>query len=266
MENQVVIQENDSMTIRDYKYSFASLASKCAKLILENGGETYRAEEVANRMLKSRGISDVQTYATPTVIIVSINEKDDNFSFSHRIKSRGVNLEKVSKVNDVVRKFTDKKITVTEAEKMVGDIESYTGYDEITTCLFAALGGGSFAIIFGGRIRDFLVAFLISFFSNLLSNRVDKYSKTPYLSYIISGAFIGILAVCTSKYLFFTSADKVISGAIMPYVPGALLTNGVRDLISGDLVSGTSRIFEAMLVATFLAFGVGIGLILVRQI
>ena len=53
--------------------------------------------------------------------------------------------------------------------------------------------------------------------------------------------------------------DKIIIGSVMPLVPGLLITNAVRDLMSGHLVSGMSKGAEALLTA--LAIGGGIALI-----
>jgi len=57
-----------------------------------------------------------------------------------------------------------------------------------------------------------------------------------------------------------TSIDTIIIGAIMPFVPGLILTNAVRDFIYGDLLSGSSRFFEAILVGTSVAVGVSFGI------
>ncbi|MDY2735580.1 threonine/serine exporter family protein, partial [Intestinibacter sp.] len=49
----------------------------------------------------------------------------------------------------------------------------------------------------------------------------------------------------------------LIVGSIMPLLPGVAFVKGLRDLISGDLVSGVSRVFEAFLIAAAIAIGVG---------
>lgn len=49
----------------------------------------------------------------------------------------------------------------------------------------------------------------------------------------------------------------VIVGSIMPLLPGVALTNGIRDFISGDLISGVSRVSEALLTAIAIAVGIG---------
>ena len=50
----------------------------------------------------------------------------------------------------------------------------------------------------------------------------------------------------------------ILTGALMPLVPGLALTNALRDLFKGDLLSGMVKICEALLTAFALGGGVGI--------
>jgi uncharacterized membrane protein YjjP (DUF1212 family) len=56
--------------------------------------------------------------------------------------------------------------------------------------------------------------------------------------------------------------EAVISGAIMPLLPGLAITNAVRDTMRGDLVAGMARTTEALLSAVLLAAGVAVALML----
>ena len=60
----------------------------------------------------------------------------------------------------------------------------------------------------------------------------------------------------------FSSMDMshMISGAIMPLVPGLAFTNGIRDIADGDYISGTVRMIDAILV--FLSIAAGVGLVI----
>ncbi|NMN63647.1 threonine/serine exporter family protein, partial [Lacticaseibacillus paracasei] len=53
--------------------------------------------------------------------------------------------------------------------------------------------------------------------------------------------------------------DFIIIGAIMPLVPGVAITNSIRDMLAGHLLSGMARGMEAILSAC--AIGVGIAMI-----
>lgn len=54
--------------------------------------------------------------------------------------------------------------------------------------------------------------------------------------------------------------DNILVGALMTLVPGMALTNALRDLFMGDLLSGIVRMCEAVLSA--LALGGGVAIVL----
>ncbi len=73
--------------------------------------------------------------------------------------------------------------------------------------------------------------------------------------------FLGALAAAAlgsaAHYLWpQLSRDLIVIGGIMPLVPGMAITNAIRDVIAGDLLSGTSRGLEAALTSAAVAMGV----------
>ncbi len=58
-------------------------------------------------------------------------------------------------------------------------------------------------------------------------------------------------------YIIGIKLDTIIIGGIMLLVPGLAITNAMRDMMSGDLVSGTARAIEAFLISVAIAAGSG---------
>src|SRR5690554_4095156 len=81
------------------------LASFAGQLILENGGETYRAEDTMVRMLENK-VDDVETFVTPTGIFVSVEHSGNIYTKVSRITRRGTDLNKIALVNDLSRRFS----------------------------------------------------------------------------------------------------------------------------------------------------------------
>jgi len=50
--------------------------------------------------------------------------------------------------------------------------------------------------------------------------------------------------------------DNIVVGGIIPLVPGVAITNAIRDVIAGDLLSGLSRGLEAALTSVAISMGV----------
>ena len=54
--------------------------------------------------------------------------------------------------------------------------------------------------------------------------------------------------------------DNILIGSLMPLVPGVAITNALRDLFDGDLLSGIARATESILTAAALGGGIGIAI------
>ena len=80
------------------------------------------------------------------------------------------------------------------------------------------------------------------------------------------GAFTVGLSTLLVQHFLWTPlmADAVLIGAIMPLVPGATLTTGIRDTINGDYSAGTARIAEAVVTALAVATGVAGSMMVLR--
>ena len=72
---------------------------------------------------------------------------------------------------------------------------------------------------------------------------------------VVSSAVLTLLAFLTVKAFPGCEASKIIIGGIMLLMPGVALTNSIRDVISGDIVSGMLRFAEAMIIALAIAAG-----------
>lgn len=87
-----------------------------------------------------------------------------------------------------------------------------------------------------------------------------KYTKVRFLSELIAAMIMGVLALGLNYLYPKMIIDNILIGALMTLVPGLAMTNALRDLFMGDLLSGIVRMCEAILSA--LALGGGVGLVL----
>ena len=55
--------------------------------------------------------------------------------------------------------------------------------------------------------------------------------------------------------------DKIMIGNIMLVIPGIQLTNSLRDMISGDMISGLLNLSEALMKAISVAMGFALGVL-----
>ena len=88
---------------------------------------------------------------------------------------------------------------------------------------------------------------------------IVRFPLNSFVTSIFSGALIAFFAYLVgfwgSALGFEISSFIVMIATLMQVVPGLAIVNGIRDIISGDLVSGTARIIDAFMTAAALSTG-----------
>lgn len=229
------------------------------KIMLESGAETYRIEDTMERICSVEDINAVNTFVTPTGIFVSVHTKtDEHFTTIRRVKTRTTNLSKVYQVNNISRQFVAGVISFEEALILLEEIDNSDTQKRLYHILSAGCSSGFFAILLGGSLGDSLIAAfcgaLIQTFAIFSLNRGISY----FIPNLVGGSISAVIAILFAEILHIGSMDKIIIGSIMPLLPGLAITSAIRDTIYGDLVSGTTRGAEALLIAISIAAGVGI--------
>ncbi|WP_207893693.1 threonine/serine exporter family protein [Tepidibacillus fermentans] len=232
------------------------------KLMLANGGETYRVEDTMLRIAQSFLEGEASSYVTPTGIFLTLQEENQQKTKFIRIHLRSIDLNKVVLVNDISRKISDGLMTIDEAYEKLREIEQLNPlYPMWLKTLAAAISSGLFVLMFGGDWKDSFPAIIAGGIGFIIFVLLHDIAKVKFFAEIVTAFLIGLIVSVSTKMGFGTNLDKIIIGSIMPLVPGVLITNAVRDLMAGDLVSGLARGAEALLTA--LAIGTGIAVILV---
>jgi uncharacterized membrane protein YjjP (DUF1212 family) len=240
------------------------LATSAGQIILESGGEIYRVEDTINKILNSYDIRDAESFVTPTGIMVSLTDmQGDVISLIHRVSKSTVDLEKVALVNSLSRELMVNPLPLDELEIKLKEISDKESYSIRFQLLMAALCGFSFTILFGGSLVDASISLFIGISVRLLQLVTREIKLNAIFINIIGGALVAILVTIFTKLIpFETDQDTIIIGSIMLLVPGIAFTNGIRDTLMGDYLSGVSKGMEAFLIAVGIAIGAGFGLAL----
>lgn len=87
----------------------------------------------------------------------------------------------------------------------------------------------------------------------------QKMGISKIIKNIVGGVIITAVALIAQKMSILNDLhlSGMISGAIMPLVPGVAFTNAIRDIADSDFLSGTVRMIDAILVFVYIAIGVG---------
>ena len=244
------------------------LATSAGQIILESGGEIYRVEDTITMILNSYDIRDAESFVTPTGIMVSLTDmKGDIISLIHRVSKSTTDLEKVALVNSLSRELMITPLPLDELEAKLKEISNKEPYSIKFQLLMAAMCGFSFTILFGGSLIDAVISLFIGISVRLLQLGTREIKLNAIFINIIGGILVSSLVTLFTKIIpYETNQDIIIIGSIMLLVPGIAFTNGIRDTLMGDYLSGISKGMDAFLIAVGIAIGAGFGLALLGGI
>lgn len=242
-----------------YNDQIVHIAAEAGKIMLESGGETYRVEQTIAMICNAYNIKTTESFVTPTVVMIAVtNEMGETITVIKRITSRSVDLQKIADINNLSRSLYSKPLSMEELRNEIKIIQSHNKYNNKISVLAAGVTTSFFTLLFGGNIKDFFIAFIAGILIKLLSNLLSELDVNSFFINVLGGALAALIALVVASSGLGFNVDKIIIGSIMLLVPGLAITNGIRDTIAGDLLSGLSRSLEALMIAGAIAVGTGI--------
>lgn len=237
-----------------------SIASLAGRIILENGGEVYRAEDTVIRICESReNIRSVDAFSTPTAIFISLNFQGEIITNLKRTKTSSINLHKISRANEFSRNFVgNPDLDLDQAYGILQNIQEEAPPSSRKKILSGMIASIAFCIIFGGGFREAVATLISSFFMLFTLEKLKVYQLTFFINTFIGALVASLFTLLTVKLNIPTNIDSVIIGSIMCLAPGVAITNSLRDTFRGDIVSGLTRMMEAVVTALAIAMGVGL--------
>lgn len=236
-----------------------NVAGYAGKLLIESGAEIYRVEETMVRLCRSfHEVQDAESFVTPTGIMLSITVDDKTATKVLRVRSRGVDLNCIDRINELSRQASETPFPLDTLEKQLYEIGTKERYSFWITLLFSALSAAGFAIFFQGSMLEAVCAFCIGLIIKTITWVMEQRDLNSFFTNAIGAAFAAMAALLLHHVLPVTDLDIMIISSIMLLVPGLAITNAIRDTVAGDYLSGVARATEAFLVAVAIAAGIGI--------
>lgn len=242
-------------------------ATDVGYMLLENGAEIYRVEESMQRIFRAYTVETGEIFAIPTCIYVTISTADGRpVTKIKRCYSRGTNLDKVERVNDLCRRVCRDTPDFKTIRRELQRIDGRPNYSFLQQVLAFSLVAFSFTLFYGGNFADAVCAIFCGAVMKVTGYQMNRFHANSFFTNILASGAAAFIALIAAHYNFGLNADKIIIGSLMNLVPGIAITSFMRDLIAGDLIAGLIRFTESLLVATAIAIGSGVALTVTRTI
>ena len=220
------------------------------------GAETFRIEESVSRILQAYGIRS-EVFAIPNSLTVSIEAANGQpMTRLRRIGIHGNDLDGVELFSALSRKLCQETPAPEEAIRWLEDAKKKRrSYPLLISLLGHFLGAFGFSMVFGGSFMDGICGGFCGLLIGIINRFTGKLKANQFFSIIAASFPMALTAYAISAAGIADNADMVNIGALMILVPGLLFTNAMRDIIFGDINSGTNRIVQVLLIAAAIVTG-----------
>ena len=223
--------------------------------LLQCGAEIRRVEETITYICKAYGASEVDVFAIPSLILATIVV--DGEAYTTKIKRNSdvtTDLFRLEKYNQLSRKISKEKPSLVDVKKEVKTIKELKDYNTLLLYLGAIFTTGGFALFFGGTIRDAISASLVSILMFMFL-RLQKKTFNQFVHTLICALIGGFFSVVTCWIGLGENLSYIMSGSIMIIIPGLAIGTSIRDIMSNDILSGSVRLFQAIVSSMAIAAG-----------
>lgn len=233
-----------------------SAALDIGEQMLISGAEVGRVEAAIRYICTAYGCRRTDVFTITSSIVLSVEDANGTHGTqTRRITGTKTNLTRLHRLNDLSRRIcreTPNYDTVCRELSAIAMLPPYPLWLEV---LSSGLIGCSFAIFFGGCFWDGLVAAVLGCGLRLTTWLLQKASMNAIFTNVVASFLLSLSAILLVRSGLGNDANKIIIGNIMLLIPGIALTNSLRDMISGDIMTGLLRFLDAVLVAAAIAAG-----------
>lgn len=241
-----------------------SLANLTGKILLQSGAETSRVENCIQRVCRRFGLR-AQCFVSITCIITSAKNKEgESLCSVERVTSISNNLNRIDQIHDIISHLED--YDESSLEKAIFKLRTAQIYSPLITTISYFFAAFFFSLLFKGGMKDAFISGLGGILIFYLNSFAKRLRVNSFFLNTIGGFLATLFSFFWYKIGFLSSSSYATIGTIMLLVPGLALTNAIRDLVGGDLLSGLSRAAEAILIGTALATGTGFTLFVLLQL
>ncbi|WP_438873277.1 threonine/serine exporter family protein [Staphylococcus saprophyticus] len=226
------------------------------RILLESGAEGSRVEDTMTRIAITLGHKESNSFVTNTVINFMLH--DESYPRMYRIRTRDTNLHRISRTNGISRRLALGDISLEDAFQELQKIyqeQSIKNHYLFYKFIAAAVISVSFLYLQGGHLTDILTALLAGSFGYIVVEILQQKLHAQFIPEFMGALVIGLVTIIGHNLIPGGSISTIIIAAVMPIVPGVLITNAIQDLFGGHMLMFTTKSLEALVTA----FGIGAG-------
>jgi len=223
------------------------------------GAPAHRMEDAMTALAPVLGLEG-RFFTSPTAIFVSFGAPSEERTALLRVEPAGVNLERLTRVDELIDDVQDGRLDVPGARVRLAAIAAAPDrYPALVTVVAYGVASATVARFLGGGGAEIAAALAIGLLVGALARAAARHAALARVYEWLASIVAAAIAVAWCALVRPTAPAVATLAGLIVLVPGLSLAVAFTELATRNLVAGTARLAGAAM--TFLAIGFGLALL-----
>lgn len=237
---------------------------RLGKALHKFGTPAYRMEAHLQTVASFLGIY-ASFIVTPTSLTFILADNEDHQEYNHmvRVTPGDIDLGALARTDELVDELSSGQRTLSEAIERLDEIVNKPNpYGRFLTFLAFGASSGAFAMLMHTSWNDVFWSTLLGLLVCIFVFWAERSKRVTAMLEPLSALVCALLAPLIAHFDPSINVNLVVLSAVIAFIPGLALTLGFSELAERNLISGTARVMDAVMVLFKLFFGAVLGMAL----
>lgn len=231
--------------------------------MLKCGAENFRLEDSIYRMCKSYGFKKSDVFVIPSNIQITVETPEGEILTQIRhIESTDIDFYCLDYLNNLCRYVCVNTPDEKELHEKYCEVMGREGQHPAVRYFAGIMGGAGFTVFFGGTFVDTIVAAFVSIMIVVVGDWLSKRENNLLVYNLVLSFFAEVMILVAIRFGVDGHPERIMIGIVMLLISGLGITNGIRDVLQRDFISGSLHIMNSILGAAGIAIGTALAMLL----
>ena len=234
--------------------------------MLISGAENYRIEDSLYRMCRSYGFVKYDVFVIPSNIQITVEtENGDIITQVRHIENADIDFDQLDYMNNLCRYVCSHTPDEEELQKKYQEVKNRPPQHPAAKYFAGVMGGTGFAVFFGCNFKDAIVAVIVSLMIVVVGKWLEKREGNLFVYNTILSFLSEVIIILSVRNGFADHPERIMIGIVMLLISGLSTTNGIREILQKDYISGFINIMNSILGAAGIAVGTALAMLVLND-
>lgn len=232
---------------------------RLGEAMIDTTAPVVQVQDTLEHVARANGVDDVEVVALPTALLLSTPQAPRARTVAVSAGYRSLRLDQVQEVLEVADLARVGAVRPADGlRRITAALDGPAPYGRWLQLLGYVLSAAGLALVLGGTLTDVALAAVLAAGVVVLERATSGWSDGPFHAIVVMVASFGVSTAVFA--LARTGLDvtllPALAAPLITFLPGALLTTGVIDLATRQMIAGAARLAAGVMMLVLLALGI----------